>query len=308
MRAEYREEPCKNALHRVRGMPFRWSLNPYGGCLHRCTFCYVRAFELRADRPADWRYGLVIRVKTNIADRLALELARPGWRRELVAIGTATDPYQPIEGTYRLTRRCLEVLARARTPASLVTRSPLVVRDVDVLGELARRAGVSVAFSIPTLDERVWRATEPGTPPPRQRLRALERLRQAGLDAGVALAPLLPGLTDHPTSISAVLAAARDAGAAFVWAAPLRLPPGTREHFLQELRDTWPALVPVYEHRFAGTDLRPAEARALSSRVEAAARRLGLPLGHRNPEGREGPEQLPLWKSPHGASARASRS
>src|SRR5688572_19963052 len=143
MRVEYREEPCRSALNRVKGMPFEWSLNPYMGCAHRCTFCYVRAFELRADRPADDRYGRSIRVKVNVADVLRAELARASWRREAVAIGAATDPYQPAEGRYRLTRRCLEVLAAASNPLSLITRSPMVLRDVDVLADAARRAEVS---------------------------------------------------------------------------------------------------------------------------------------------------------------------
>src|SRR5712671_1568392 len=110
---EYREEPCKTALNRVKGMPFGWSLNPYMGCAHRCTFCYVRAFELRADRPAGDTYGASIRVKVNVAEVLRRELARRTWRGEPVAIGAATDPYQPAEGRYRLTRGCLEALVDA---------------------------------------------------------------------------------------------------------------------------------------------------------------------------------------------------
>ncbi|HWN23324.1 MAG TPA: radical SAM protein, partial [Gaiellaceae bacterium] len=140
MRVEYREEPCRSALNRVKGMPFEWSLNPYMGCVHRCTFCYVRAFELRAQRPSDDRYGSSIRVKTNVADVLARELARPSWRRDGIAIGAATDPYQPAEGRYRLTRACLEVLAEAWNPFGLITRGPLIVRDVDVLREASARA------------------------------------------------------------------------------------------------------------------------------------------------------------------------
>src|SRR6478609_6190601 len=170
MRVVYREEPCKTALNRVRGMPFDWSLNPYMGCVHRCTFCYVRAFERRADRPFDDRYGRSIRVKTNVADVLRRELARPSWRGESVAIGAATDPYQPVEGRYRLTRACIEAFAGAASPFSIITRGPLIVRDVDVLVEAARRADVSVSFSVPTLDHEIWRRTEPGTAPPRRRL------------------------------------------------------------------------------------------------------------------------------------------
>src|SRR6187455_921687 len=180
----YREEPCRSALNRVTGMRFGWSLNRYMGCAHRCTFCYVRAFERRADRPADSRYGSSIRVKVNVAEVLRSELARPSWRREGVAIGAATDPYQPAEGRYRLTRACLEVLGEASNPFSLITRGPLIVRDVDVLAEAA------VTFSIPTLDEEIWQRTEPGTAPPRQRLRALSRLVDAGIRASVGLAPI----------------------------------------------------------------------------------------------------------------------
>src|SRR5512135_190921 len=137
MRVEYTEEPCRNALNRVKGMPFDWSLNPYMGCVHRCTFCYVRAFELRADRPFDDRYGTSIRVKTNVAEVLRRELAKPSWEREAVVIGAATDPYQPAEGRYRLTRACLEALHDAATPIRLITRGPMVVRDIDVLSAAA---------------------------------------------------------------------------------------------------------------------------------------------------------------------------
>src|SRR3989449_182306 len=199
MSVEYREEPCRSALNRVQGMGFKWSLNPYMGCVHQCTFCYVRAFEKRADRPSDERYGRSIRVKTNVAEVLRRELARPSWEREVVAIGAATDPYQPAEGRYKLTRACLEVLAEASNPFSIITRGPMIVRDIDVLAEAARRAKVSVTFSIPTLDEEVWRKTEPGTAHPRQRLRALKALVDAGVRACVGMAPVLPGISSKPS-------------------------------------------------------------------------------------------------------------
>src|SRR5436853_2872571 len=127
------------------------------GCVHRCTFCYVRAFERRADRPFDDRYGTSIRVKINVVDVLRRELARPSWERETVTVGAATDPYQPAEGHYRLTLGCLRALADAQTPFGIITRGPMIVRDVDVRVEASRRAKVSVTFSIPTLDEEVWR-------------------------------------------------------------------------------------------------------------------------------------------------------
>src|SRR5436190_13028517 len=225
MAVGYREEPCRSALNRVQGMGFKWSLNPYMGCVHRCTFCYVRAFERRADRPSDGRYGTSIRVKVNVAEVLARELARPSWEPATVVIGAATDPYQPAEGRYRLTRSCLEVLCWASNPFSIITRGPLIVRDVDVLAEASRRADVSVTFSVPTIDDDVWRTTEPGTSPPRQRLRALKVLVDAGVRASVGMAPILPGLSDHPEQLRRVIAAAREAGACGIWANLLYLRP-----------------------------------------------------------------------------------
>ena len=247
---QYREEPCRNALNRVKGMGFGWSLNPYMGCAHRCTFCYVRAFELRADRPADDRYGRSIRVKINVPAVLRAELASRSWRGETIAIGAATDPYQPAEGRYRLTRGCLEALRDAANPFSLITRNPMIVRDLDVLIEAARRAQVGVVFSVPTLDEEVWRRTEPGTPPPRRRLEAVTKLVEAGVKAGVGMAPILPGISDAPEQLEAVVRAAREAGATNIWANTLYLKPGTREHFLAALARDWPEELDRYERLY----------------------------------------------------------
>ena len=251
VRVEYRIEPCKSALTQVRGMPFRWSLNPYMGCVHRCTFCYVRHFEKRADRPSDDRYGRSIRVKPNVAEVLRRELTRDSWSREEVALGTATDPYQPAEGKFRLTRACLVELGAAWTPYSIVTRGPLVVRDIDVLQEASAHAGAEVFLSLPTLDERVWRTTEPGTAPPASRLEAVRRLAAAGIDVGVGIAPILPGLSDDPEQLEAVVRAARAAGARTIWASVVHLRPGVREHFLEALARDWPAEVARYESLFA---------------------------------------------------------
>jgi DNA repair photolyase len=232
-------------------MRFSWSLNPYMGCAHRCTFCYVRAFELRADRPFDDSYGRSIRVKVNVAEVLRRELARPSWQGETVAIGAATDPYQPAEGRYKLTRACLEALRDASNSFSLITRSPMIVRDLDVLVEAARRAEVGVVFSVPTLDEEVWRRTEPGTPPPHRRLEALKELVDAGIKAGVGMAPILPGISDRPEQLEAVVRAARKAGATSIWANLLYLRPGTREHFLEALARDWPEELDRYEQLYA---------------------------------------------------------
>ena len=247
---EYVEQPCKSALNAVRGMPFKWSLNPYMGCEHRCTFCYVRAFERRADRPSDDRYGRTIRVKTNIAAVLRQELSRRSWVFESIAIGAATDPYQPAEGTYRLTRSCLQALADHANSAGLITRGPMIIRDIDVLTELSRRASFSVTFSIPTLDDEVWRRTEPGTAHPRQRLKAISQLIAAGVKASVSMAPILPGISDRPEQLEAVVRAAREAGAVGIWANLLYLRPGTKEHFMDCVARHWPDLLPRYEEEY----------------------------------------------------------
>jgi DNA repair photolyase len=273
MRAEYREEPCKAALNRVKGMAFDWSLNPYMGCVHRCTFCYVRHFERRADRPSDDRYGASIRVKTNVVEVLRRELARASWERESVAIGAATDPYQPAEGRYRLTRGCLEALRDASNPFGIITRGPLIVRDADVLAEAARRASVSVTFSIPTLDDEVWRRTEPGTAHPRQRLRALKTLVHAGIKASVGMAPILPGISDRPEQLAEVVRAAREAGACGIWSNLLYLKPGTREHFLDNLARDWPEELKRYESLYRGRAyLGKEQTKPVRDQVKALAR------------------------------------
>lgn len=248
MRVEYREEPCAAALHHasIARLGKLWTLNPYTGCVHRCTFCYVRGFEQRAERPSDARYGTSIRVKTNIVQLLRRELRRPSWKHEPVTIGTATDPYQPAEGRYRLTRECIRELARSATPIAIITRGPLLVRDIDVLTEAAAKVDVRVNVSIGTLDERAWRTTEPGTAHPRQRLRAVRMLVEAGIACGVSVAPILPGLTDAPDQLEAVVAAAREAGATHLWGNTLNLRPGTKEHFLACLARDWPEQLQRY--------------------------------------------------------------
>jgi DNA repair photolyase len=277
VQVEYREEPCRSALNHVKGMMFKWSLNPYMGCAHRCTFCYVRAFELRADRPSDERYGRSIRVKVNVAEVLARELARASWEKEHIAIGAATDPYQPAEGRYRLTRACLEVLADAANPFSIITRGPMIVRDLDVLERAARRASVGVTFSIPTVDEEVWRRTEPSTAHPRQRLKALKTLVDAGVKAGVGMAPILPGISDRPEQLREVVRAAREAGATGIWANLLFLRPGTREHFLAHLAEDWPEQLPRYEELYAKKAYLGAELmKPLREEVSRLAREYGV--------------------------------
>ena len=277
MRIEYREEPCKSALNPVKGMGFKWSLNPYMGCVHRCTFCYVRHFEHRSDRPFDDRYGTSIRVKTNVAEVLRKELARTSWQHELVVLGAATDPYQPAEGKYKLTRGCLEAFRDASNPFGIITRGPMIVRDLDVLVEAARRAEVGVTFSIPTLDEEVWRRTEPSTAHPRQRLKAVKTLVEAGVSARVGMAPILPGISDRPEQLREVVRAAREAGATGIWANVLFLRPGTREHFLENLAEDWPEQLPLYERLYEGKAyLGSAETKPMRAQVSELAKEYGI--------------------------------
>ena len=250
---------------------------PLHGCVHRCTFCYVRAFEHRADRPADDRYGTSIRVKVNVAGVLRRELSRPSWKRECVAVGAATDPYQPAEGRYRLTRACIEAFAEASTPFSIITRGPMIVRDLDVLVEAARRASVSVTFSIPTLDEEVWRKTEPSTAHPRQRLKALSKLVDAGIKAGVGMAPILPGISNRPSQLAEVVKAARAAGATGIWTNLLFLRPGTREHFLENLARDWPEELERYERLYGRRAyLSKDHTKPLKDQVNALAKEYGV--------------------------------
>jgi DNA repair photolyase len=290
---EYRLEPCRTALTAVRGMPFKWSLNPYMGCAHRCTFCYVRHFEQRADRPSGDEYGRSIRVKTNVVEVLRRELGRRSWKRDEVSLGSATDPYQPAEGRFRLTRACIGELAAAWTPFSIVTRGPLVVRDIDVLREASSVVGVSVYVSIPTLDDRVWRTTEPGTAPPSSRLEAVRRLAEAGVDVGVGIAPILPGLSDRPEQLETVVREARAAGAGSIWASVVHLRPGVREHFLEALGNDWPDEVARYEALFSSRAYLPA---ALSTPISEPVRRAAANTARRRrePLPRREPAQLAL--------------
>lgn len=279
-------------------MPFAWSLNPYMGCAHRCTFCYVRSFERTSDRPWDARYGTSIRVKTNVVEVLTRELARKSWRREQVAVGTAADPYQPAEGRFRLTRGAIVAFAESRTPFGLITRGPLIVRDVDVLAAASLRAKVGVTFSIPTVDHEIWRRTEPGTAPPRQRLRAIRTLIDAGIDASVGMAPILPGLSDDPAGMATVVRAARDAGATSIWANVLYLRPGTREHFLDNLARDWPELLPRYESLYAGRAyVRDEVVKGVRLKVRVLTRQFGIADRREHPllpEPESVSEQLPL--------------
>lgn len=260
-------------------MPFRWSLNPYQGCVHGCHYCFARGFNLYRDLDAGQDFTNIISVKVNAPKVLREELSRPSWRREAVAIGTATDPYQPIEGRYRLTRGCLEALAERRTPATVITKGTLAVRDADVMADLARRAECTVAFSVTTVDAELARRLEPGVPPPLSRLWALERLALAGVNAGVLVAPIVPGITDNIKNLESVVRAAAEHGARWVGGQALHLKPGTREHFLGFLRREHPSLLREYERLYRG-GLAPRWFRdEVSERLGGLVKRYGVEGG-----------------------------
>ncbi|HEY8678870.1 MAG TPA: radical SAM protein [Candidatus Dormibacteraeota bacterium] len=249
-RTQYFEIVAKSALNRVQHMGFDWSLNPYQGCFHSCVYCFARAHAKLADRDPGAGFSDRVGVKVNLPELLCGELSSRSWKRETVAFGTATDPYQPIEGTYRLTRRCLEALSAYRSPVGLITKGTLIVRDIDVLVELSRRARTTVCFSVPTVDPVVWSRTEPGTPPPWKRLKVMKQLVDAGVEAGVGMAPVLPGLSDAPAQLEATVSAAAEAGACFLWANIVYLKPGTKEHFMAFLDREYPHLIPRYRELF----------------------------------------------------------
>lgn len=275
-RATYTEIACKTALNRVHGMPFRWSLNPYRGCPHSCHYCFARATHRYLGLNAGDDFATKMFVKTNLAEVLRRELARSSWAGESVAIGTATDPYQPGEGRYRITRAALAALAERGNPLSVVTKSTLVLRDLDVLASLARDAEVAVHFTVTTLDPDTWRAVEPGTPPPWQRLAVMRKLVDAGVPCGVFLAPILPGITDSEPSLEAVVRAARESGADHVWASPLRLAPFVKEHYLGFVGATYPHLLPRYERAYAGANAPAAYVDAIRARVDRIRSRYGF--------------------------------
>ncbi len=267
------EVAAKSALNRVRGMGFTWSLNPFTGCAHQCVFCYARGTHAYRELDGVREWGSMLSVKVNIASVLRDELAGRAYRGEEIAIGTATDPYQALEGRYRLMRGVLPALRDARAPFHITTRSPLIVRDLDLLAGCARRADVSVAVSIATLDDALAREIEPTVAPPRQRLRAVRALAEAGVRVGVAVAPVLPELTDDEASMTAVVRAAAEAGASHVWHSTLNLGAVTRDAYFAYLESARPELVERHERLYSHGKYAPsAYVRTVTDRFHAACR------------------------------------
>jgi DNA repair photolyase len=268
----FHEVRAKSALNKVPGtyLPFNWTVNAFRGCAHACTYCFARNTHTYLDLNAGRDFEREIVVKVNVPELLRAELSRPSWKRELVAFGTNTDPYQWAEGRYELMPPMLEALRDTRTPTSVLSKSSLALRDLDRYLELAEVADVSVNFSVPTLDEKVWRQTEPHTPHPRKRLEAVAAFNEAGIPSGVLVAPLMPGINDAPELVDEIVSVAQEAGATFVNGIALHLRPGVKEVFMSWLSAARPDLVPRYDGLYRDRAYAPpAERHRIAALVKA---------------------------------------
>src|SRR5918992_3364769 len=234
------EVRAKSALNKVPNasrMPFRWTINPYRGCHHACVFCFARPTHVYLDFNAGRDFDKEIVVKVNVPEVARAELMRPSWKREHVALGTNTDPYQWVEGRYKLMRGIWEAMRDFANPCSILTKSPLLLRDLDLMKEVAERTQVSACLSVPTLDEKAWRATEPHTPSPRARLDAVAKLNAAGIPTGILIAPLMPGVNDAPEQVAEIVRLATEAGATSIGGQVLFLAGSVREIYFDWLRE-----------------------------------------------------------------------
>jgi DNA repair photolyase len=278
-RADYLEDTCKTALNRVpqaSRVPFRWTVNPYRGCTHSCHYCFARAYHTYLDMGVGDDFSSKIVVKTNVVEVLRRELASPKWTAEHVAMGTATDPYQHCEGRYQLTRGVLEALADFANPMSMLTKSTMILRDLDLFRRLNEVTSVTVSMSVGTLDERVRRVVEPGTPPGRRRLDILRRFAEAGIRTSVLVAPILPGLTDDDEHLDEVLAACAEAGVATASPIVLHVRTTIREHFIPWLERSYPDLAPLYRELYGTRSYAP---KAYQEEVSQRFRRLRAGYG-----------------------------
>ena len=260
---------ARTIVNEVRNSPFdfRFTINTYRGCSHACSYCFARPTHTYLGLGAGEDFERRIVVKVNAVELLRAELRAPRWSGEGIAMGTNTDPYQRCEGRYHLTRGIVEELGRARNPFSILTKSTLILRDLDVLQAAAARTDVRCAVSIGTLDDEVWRRTEPGAPRPRLRVEAVRRLVDAGVTTGVLVAPVIPGLSDDPPHVEEVVSACTAAGAAWVTAIPLHLRPGVKEQFLSTTARQDPALAASLARRYRGAYLPRDEQAVIAERV-----------------------------------------
>lgn len=251
---------------------FRHTINPYRGCSHACSYCFARPTHTYLDFGAGKDFETKIVVKTNAPQLLRKELRRPSWSGEHIAMGTNTDNYQRAEGRYRLMRGILAELNAARNPYSILTKSTLIRRDMDLLVEGASATQVSTAFSVGTVDEQVWRRSEPGTPHPLKRLEVVQQLNEAGVRCGVLMAPILPGISDSPEQLQATVEAVAAAGAASITPITLYLRPGFREEFMRWLGDAYPELVTDYQRMYRSSNAPKPITQKIRQRVERLQR------------------------------------
>jgi DNA repair photolyase len=275
---EFIEVEAKTIINHVPGdfLPFNWTINPYRGCSHACSYCFARSTHTYMDMNAGRDFETKIVVKVNAPEVLRGQLTSKRWKGDHIAMGTATDPYQRAEGRYRLMPGIIAELVRHRNPFSILTKGTLILRDLEQLVGASKVTDVSTAFSIPTLDEDAWRKSEPGTPHPRARMDAVAALNEAGIPCGVMLAPILPGITDDRAKIREVVRAAIDAGATHVSPILLHLRPKVREEFMTWLADTYPDLVPRYENMYRSSPYAsPGDRKANARTVGALVRQAG---------------------------------
>ena len=260
--------------------------------------CFARRTHRYLDMNAGRDFEREIVVKVNVPELLRGELARPSWKRELVALGTNTDPYQWVESRYRMMPEILLALEEANTPVSILTKSPLVMRDIEIYERMAKHLPISVNLSVPTLDEEAWRSTEPHTPSPAARLNAVAELRSRGIDSGVLIAPLMPGINDSPEQIQPIIDRAKEAGATFLGSAALHLRDEVHDVFFAWLEAKRPDLLPRYEDLYANKRANlPASERA---NLTKAVR--GWGKSRRAGEGRQAPPRT-LKSRPKGCSS-----
>ncbi|MBX6357571.1 MAG: Rv2578c family radical SAM protein [Micromonosporaceae bacterium] len=300
------EVRAKSIINRVPAssrMFFDWTINPYRGCTHACTYCFARNTHTYLDLDAGHDFDTKVVVKVNAGELLRKELAAPRWRREHIAMGTNVDCYQRAEGRYKLMPQIIAALRDFANPFSILTKGTLILRDLPLLRQAAEVTEVSVAFSVGSVDEALWRSVESGAPSPRRRLDAVRAFADAGFAVGVLMAPILPGLTDTDEAIEATVAEVARAGAASVTPLPLHLRPGAREWYMRWLAREHPSLVPRYQELYGrGSYARKAYQEDVVARVREAARRHGISRprpgeSHRGPtpaRPAEPPEQLRL--------------
>lgn len=275
---------------------FRWTINPYRGCQHSCVYCFARKTHAYFGYNTGDDFNNRVVVKLNAEAKLRQELRRPSWKKELILLGASVDPWQPLEAKYQVTRGILRALRDFANPLAVLTKSTLILRDMDLLSELAKVAPVRVNFSVGTLDEEVWKLAEPGTPKPIKRIEAMERLVQAGVPSGIMLAPVMPGLTDSDESIEGVIRAAAEHGAQFLAPVVLHLRPGTKEWFMPWLREMYPGLLntyaKLYPRRYAYTPEEYQE--RVYQRVHYFMQKWGVPRQYRLTHVPKGQLALPL--------------